>query len=582
MLKKICAVILSFVMIFSVCGMIPVAEADAAFASSTAPKNVLKGLDSLRKKFPDGKYWNHYGSNKINLNGWTNTPCPSGHYLNGKQQCNGQCDGFARKLGTDLFGLDSYKWKNVKYDPKTLCVGDIIRYGNRHTIFVVGFTPDEGTIIVADCNWDYHCGISWDRYFDISSRSINWVLRYPGNNFNRDTYLNLPLESIKLEYSDYVVPMGRNVVINYTLSPKLVGLEESDKIVWTSSDPSVATVNTFGYINPIKPGKVKLTASCNGVSASCNVTVTDYIGIRRLYGSNRIETAISISDHFNVYDESTNNVIIANGFEFADALAGVPLSAALEAPILLTKGKTLEPSVKEQLKYLKTTNIYILGGNAAVSADIEKELTDSGYTVERLYGKSRFETSVVIAEKLSELCGAPTEAFLANGMSFADALSVGPVAAAGNSPILYVRPSGEIDAATGEFIANYGIRDVVVLGGTGAVSDDIGHSLSTYSVASFERISGKDRYVTCIKILDRYADRFADTGIMALATGAAFPDALAGGAFASNAGFPLLLTNKNISDSAKEWLSEQEIDFIYVFGGEAAVSNRTVFQYSVK
>ncbi len=578
MLKRLVSLVLALVLLVSVCGVIPVTEAEAAYAKSTSPRDILTGLDSLRKKFPDGKYWNRMGKSKINYDGWTNNPCPDGHYLNGKQQCIGQCDGFARKLGTDLFGKSSYKWNSVKFNMDTLCVGDIIRYGNRHTIFVVGFAPKEdGGLIIADCNWDYHCGISWDRYFDISGRTVNWVLHYPGNNFTREKYLNMPIDSIKTEYKDYVAPMGRWVFINHTLTPNLPG---DRPVTYTSDNPDVAEVNMYGCIQPKSPGTAKITLECGGAKTTCKVTITDYIGIQRMYGSNRINTAIDISYRFLYGEGKVENVILANGFEFADALAGVPLSKALNAPILLTAGKKLEDSVKNQLSELGAKNIYILGGNAAVSADIQTAL-EKNYSVKRLYGSSRYETAVVIAQELEALCGPATELFVANGNSFADALSAGPVAAAGHSPILYVRSTGEVDPDTGNYIASCVNRNVVILGGTGAVSDDIRDNLANYAVDEIDRVSGKNRYVTCIEIIRKYSDRFEDYGTISLATGKAFPDALAGGAFAANIGSPLLLTDSNISDAAKEWLSGQNVGYIYVFGGSAAVSDRTVYQYTV-
>jgi len=225
--------------------------------------------------------------------------------------------------------------------------------------------------------------------------------------------------------------------------------------------------------------------------------------------------------------------------------------------------------------------VYILGGAAAVSNNIEKTLKDSGYTVERLSGPSRYETAVMIARKLEQICGTPTELFISNGTSFADALSAGPVAAAGKSPILYVRPSGELDSVTGEFISSNSVKNVVVLGGPNSISENIIHSLSTYGTTDVQRVAGKDRYITCLEIIKTYSDRFASIGTISIATGKAFPDALAGGAFAASINIPLLLTNTNISDEIKEWLSGRETDLLFVFGGDAAVSDRTVYQHTV-
>lgn len=48
--------------------------------------------------------------------------------------------------------------------------------------------------------------------------------------------------------------------------------DTTDKIVWTSSDPNVATVNN-GVVNPLKNGNCTITVTAGSVSATCAVTV---------------------------------------------------------------------------------------------------------------------------------------------------------------------------------------------------------------------------------------------------------------------------------------------------------------------
>ncbi|MEY8516948.1 Ig-like domain-containing protein [Lachnospiraceae bacterium 29-84] len=45
------------------------------------------------------------------------------------------------------------------------------------------------------------------------------------------------------------------------------------KITWKSSDPKVATVNSKGQVKPKKKGTTTITATCNGISKKCKVTV---------------------------------------------------------------------------------------------------------------------------------------------------------------------------------------------------------------------------------------------------------------------------------------------------------------------
>lgn len=51
------------------------------------------------------------------------------------------------------------------------------------------------------------------------------------------------------------------------------GATNTDHLVLTSSDPSIATVNSFGKVTGIAPGTAVITATCDNVSASAKITV---------------------------------------------------------------------------------------------------------------------------------------------------------------------------------------------------------------------------------------------------------------------------------------------------------------------
>lgn len=64
--------------------------------------------------------------------------------------------------------------------------------------------------------------------------------------------------------------------------------------------------------------------------------------------------------------------------------------------------------------------------------------------------------------------------FVATGMSFADALSGGPLAAAMNAPIVLVNPNDkEVSAELAEYIEVSGAEKIVVLGGEQAVNAEL-------------------------------------------------------------------------------------------------------------
>lgn len=76
---------------------------------------------------------------------------------------------------------------------------------------------------------------------------------------------------VKLSKYSLMVKIGRTAMLKAYVSPKNTDFRT---IIWTSSDPSIATVDAKGRIKGISPGMVTITATTsNGLSASCTVTV---------------------------------------------------------------------------------------------------------------------------------------------------------------------------------------------------------------------------------------------------------------------------------------------------------------------
>ena len=291
----------------------------------------------------------------------------------------------------------------------------------------------------------------------------------------------------------------------------------------------------------------------------------------RLAGANRIETAVAISKEGWT---SANNVVLANGLKFADALAGVPLAAAADAPILLTENKSsgLEQSVLNEIKRLSAKKIYVLGGTASVSDSIVTALKNAGYSVERISGNDRYATSVAIAEMLRSLTGKEfTKFYFANANNYPDALSISAAAAIEGNPILYVPTTGAAEKQVSGFVKNSKCKTGVILGGTAAVSEAGEKSLTDLGV-SITRISGSNRYETSVKINEACKSLFTGKSV-AVATGESFPDALAGGALCAKLKMPVVLVSPNNYSNAVNFIKGTEAESLYIFGGTVVVSD---------
>ncbi|WP_270180256.1 cell wall-binding repeat-containing protein [Alkalihalobacillus sp. CinArs1] len=281
---------------------------------------------------------------------------------------------------------------------------------------------------------------------------------------------------------------------------------------------------------------------------------TEYI--ERLSGKDRYETAIEIAEYGWPY--GTDNVVLATGSTFPDALAGAPLAFQLDAPILLTPKAKLDSRVGELIRDFGVKKVTILGGTGAVSADVENDLRNKmGLEVERLKGKDRYETAAAIADELL-----PTkQAVVAYGGNFPDALSIAPYAAMYGLPI-FLTDKNELSKATKDAMSSY--TKTYVIGGTGAISEKVKNQLPSPT-----RLKGKDRYETSISITKEL--NMPTTGVF-LATGEGFADALTGSVLAANYGEPTILTMKNrLPSGTKAFFKEENTTFYTILGGSGAV-----------
>ena len=303
----------------------------------------------------------------------------------------------------------------------------------------------------------------------------------------------------------------------------------------------------------------------------------------RLAGSNRYKTAVEISK---ANYEKAKTVVLAYGLNYADALAGGPLAAELEAPILLTETIKLPDVTLAEIKRLGATNVIILGGTGVISESVEKSLKSiSGdMKVERIAGKNRYETSALIAKrvKAGHSVSLITNYYFVCGTSFADALSVSAAACRNQNPIIYVDPTGSMDRSVRSFlysISGY-FENAYIIGGTGVISEGAKEEIDAYLEGETIRIAGNDRYETNVAVNKMLYSGSTNKSIC-VATGCDFPDALVGGVLAGNKSMPMMFVNgkaKNLklSDSQKEFLFPRRSGKVYVLGGEGAVPSSHV------
>jgi putative cell wall-binding protein len=185
----------------------------------------------------------------------------------------------------------------------------------------------------------------------------------------------------------------------------------------------------------------------------------------------------------------------------------------------------------------------VVGGTSAVPQAVENELVSIGYSrIYRVAGNTRYATARVVAESLGT-SGAPagttgctdataddgttrldfyansvveyrTDAqtcallertvVIADGTVGADALAAGWWTSYWQVPLLLHNGTDTLPAATAAALQTLSVDNVIVLGGTGRISDDVALNAAALATATLTRVSGTDRYATSVLMARRF------------------------------------------------------------------------------
>ena len=213
----------------------------------------------------------------------------------------------------------------------------------------------------------------------------------------------------------------------------------------------------------------------------------------------------------------SNAIVLVSGADanWPDGLPASALAGSVGGPVILTDPDSLQGSTANAIATVDAAvagaaTIHLVGGTAAISANVNSQLVDLGYTTKRHSGDDRVATAVAVAEYIETLgtigsFDGGKAVILATGDNFPDALAVGALAYGQNIPIVLVR-GGALSAGTTAFLDSEtnAIKQVIVVGGTSAVSADVVtavEAIKNGAVAlEVTRVSGATRYDTAVEI----------------------------------------------------------------------------------
>ena len=242
-------------------------------------------------------------------------------------------------------------------------------------------------------------------------------------------------------------------------------------------------------------------------------------------------------------------------------------------------GKTLKAGTDYKIEY--TGNIDAGKATATVtgigSYSGSKKLTFSiSQLYQRFAGAGRYATAAEISKGAFE--EKADTVVLAYGLNYADALAGVPLAKQLDAPILLTNTKALPDETMAE-IKRLGAKKVILLGGTGAIGDEVRKKLEKEGLKT-ERIAGASRFGTATAIAQAMEKDSREAPKEVFFVNAfGFADALSASTAAAAKGAPIiyLKANGDIDDDTAEYLktlkSKGTVTKAYAIGGVGVISN---------
>jgi N-acetylmuramoyl-L-alanine amidase len=219
---------------------------------------------------------------------------------------------------------------------------------------------------------------------------------------------------------------------------------------------------------------------------------------------------------------------------------------------------------KPNSRVLRTSN------NSIIWTNVPGEQITRNLKTERIAGTNRYTTAISISKTLfpngfAENNQAKT-VILATGIVPPDALSAGTLSSRyENAPILLNDGDSLRPEVRAELIRLRASK-VIILGSPGAVSSNVEAEIKSLKIMT-ERVYGKDRYETNLKILNKLGPV---NGVF-VASGRNFADALAASPIAASNNWAIVLTEPNkISDAALQYIQGKKI---VILGSPGAIAD---------
>jgi hypothetical protein len=315
--------------------------------------------------------------------------------------------------------------------------------------------------------------------------------------------------------------------------------------------------------------------------------------VARVWGQDHIDTGIAASqvnwasrDDPGSFLPSAGAVVLSRDDTFLDALVGSAFAIRQSAPLLVTGRAALDPRVEREIRRILAPSgtVYLLGGELALSREVQDRVAALGYHVERIAGATHFDTAIAINRRITS---SPRNVIVATGVNYYDALAAG-AAAGSTTDTVIVLTDGEVMPASSAAYLNELVPEgpagpgtaIVTVGGPGdralESARQSGQLPSWPRMIFGESLIGANEKDTALQVARFF---FRSPGIAALATNRSWFDALTGGAMIGFMQGPLLITEPDqLYPGVRAYLSRNSggLQTAVMLGGPVALPDTLI------
>lgn len=206
------------------------------------------------------------------------------------------------------------------------------------------------------------------------------------------------------------------------------------------------------------------------------------------------------------FPDEAEHAVIARADDFADALAGSGLGFG-QGPLLFTsRTGPLDPATADELERILSAGatVYLMGGTAALAANIDEDVRALGFVPRRFAGETREDTAALAApevRRLLEGSGYPDlhGVLIATRGDWPDAVTGGSLAAFWGMPVL-LTPVDALHDRTEEALRALAPSEVLVLGGEAVIAEGVRERIADVTGVDPLRLAGPTRTGTAVAI----------------------------------------------------------------------------------